>query len=130
MRKEFEEIKEKKIPLSKWDLIILGIVIILAISLIAVSFARTSTPTVCKIYRDGNCVKTIKLSELGSENAFGGEVGSRVYEYNDVRIVVYKDGAEITQSACYDEACVKAKKITQKGECIECVPSQIAVTLE
>lgn len=131
MRKEFEEMKEKKLPLSKWDLIVLGVVLILVVALICVICIQPSSPTVCKIYKDGKCVKTVKLSDFSSGESFGSEtLVSRVFEYNGVRILVYADGVEVEHSNCYDEACVSAKKITKKGECIECTPSRIAVTLE
>lgn len=131
MKKEFEEIKAKKLPLSKWDLIILGVVIVLVIALVAVMFSMNATPKVCKIYRDGKCVKIVNLSDIGNATGLDGEQSiSRIFEFNGVRIIVYKDGAEIIHANCYDEACVKSEKITKKGECIECVPSCIAVTLE
>lgn len=129
MRKNFEEMKEKKIPFTKFDLIILGIVLILAVTAIAVAFAGNQTPTVCKIFQNGKCIRVVKLKDIGG--GFGETVAiSRVFEYNDVRIIVYNDGVEVVHADCYDEACKSAGKITKKGECIECAPSRIAVTLE
>lgn len=131
MKKDFNKMKEKKVPFTKFDLIALGIVLILVVIVIAVTCANTQAPTVCKIYKDGKCVKTVTLKDFGDGVGFGETVGiSRVYEYNGVRIIVYIDGVEISHANCYDEACTKSGKITKKGECIECTPSRIAVTLE
>lgn len=121
MRKNFEEMKEKKIPFTKYDFLILGIVLILVVTAIVVAFTGNQAPTVCKIFKDGKCVRVVNLKELGV---------SRVVEYNRVRIIVYADGVEVVHTDCYDEACMKSGKITKKGECIECAPSRIAVTLE
>lgn len=121
MKKDFNEIKEKKLPFSKFDLIIVGVVLVLLLALILVLCIPSNTPTVCKIYEDGKCVRIIKLSELSN---------SRVFEHNNVVIVVSKDGVNIAQSDCSDGACVKAEKITKKGESIVCLHSRVTVTLD
>lgn len=47
-----------------------------------------------------------------------------------VTVVLDRDSAQITQSACPDRLCVRQGKITQAGQSVICLPARVAVRLK
>lgn len=120
MKKEYLHYKDIKKPFSKWDLIVLGVVILLVVALLLVIFIPKQSPEYVCIYREGKLVKKVMLSSRDN---------SEVVEVSGLRILIESDGVSVIQSDCDDHACQKTGKITKKGECVVCVPEMVTIEL-
>ena len=112
-------IKQEHLRFRKGDLLAIGLVVILAVS-VAICFLpkNTAAPVQAEIYRDGKLVKTVSLEE---ETVF--EVTGKYAN----TITVENGSIAITDSDCPGEDCVHSGAIRTSGRSIVCLPNAVEV---
>ena len=110
----------------KGDLIIVGIIIVLAVVFFLINLIRdrqSSGEGNVLVVRDGRVVESYPLSEDITVTLWDEE---RTH-YN---LLMIKDGsAEISDANCPDKICVRSRAIARDGESIICLPHRLVLSV-
>lgn len=104
----------------KADIILIGIILLLALILYLLlnAFSGTGEQVVVRI--NGEKVCEYSLNDDGTYPLNGG-----------TNILVISGGkAYITEANCPDKICINQGKISKTGQCITCLPNRVTVTVE
>ena len=76
------------------------------------------------VEKDGNAVYRVELDDLEEQKVLtiDGEI--------PVTVLLDAEGACISYSACPDQLCVKAGKLTTSGQCAVCLPARVSLRIE
>ncbi len=108
--------------IKKNDILLIGIVLLIALAAIFIINLRKSEGSKVVITIDGKEYKTLNLNQ---DTKFTIEEDNG--EYN---IVEVKDGiVDMTDASCPDKICVKHKKIHYNGETIVCLPHKVVLQI-
>ena len=112
-------IKQEHLRFRKGDLLAIGLVVILAVS-VAICFLpkNTAAPVQAEVYQNGQLVKTVSLEEDVSFEITGKYIN---------RITVENGSIAITASDCPGEDCVHSGAIRASGRSIVCLPNAVEV---
>lgn len=112
--------------MNKWDKAAAAVILsaaVLAMLFINV-FAFSAVPDTVIIELDGREYAKYSLKEINSSKSI--EIKSK-YGYN--KVVIFPDGACISDADCPDRLDVEQGKITKTNECIICLPHKLVVRI-
>lgn len=113
-----------KILKHKNDLILIGVILILAaVGFIILKLTAENGNTV-KVSIDGEVKYTYNLNDSVKEIIYTQQNGN----YNT--LVIQNGKAYIESADCPDKICVSHNKISNKGETIVCLPHRLVVSVE
>ena len=118
MKKDFRFYKESK-PFKIWDVVVIGVIILLVVALLLVLFLPRQEAAGVKVYYKGQLVKTVP---------FDGSAYP-ILKYNGVTIYIEEGKAYVYESTCKNQYCVKHAPISKSGESIVCLPNQVTVVI-
>lgn len=108
--------------MKKQDFILIGIILIIAVSIFAVLRFGAEDGSYVNVEINGKVAQSYPLKEdreLVIETAENGK-----------NTLVIKDGfASVTEANCPDKTCVHHKEISENGESIICLPHKLVITV-
>ena len=112
--------KEAEKKNYKRDLLLVGILLLAALLLFAVTQCGRETGATAVVTVDGEEVGRYPLSKSGIFPLNGG-----------TNILVVEDGeAWVTEANCPDKICMAMGKISRNGEFIACLPNRLLIVVE
>lgn len=110
---------------SKIWIFIIGIVFLISLISSILIFKAPAKGTIANIYEDGNCIKSINLSNVIEPYEFTikTEHGTNVISVENGRI-------SISFADCSDQICVNQGWISNSVTPIVCLPHKITIKLE
>ena len=108
----------------KFDLIIIGIALVIAVLSVIPSIATKSYDTkIANIIVDGKVVQKIDLTE--------GKNKRINLDLKENNVIMVKNGAiGIVDASCKDKVCKNTGFISRPGQSIVCVPSKLIIEIE
>lgn len=102
------------------DFWLIGIVLILAISMMAYHFLKEPLG-------EADVIITIDGRAYGTYDLFANQT----IDIDGMNTLVIRDGeADMQEADCPDKLCIHQKAISRDGESIICLPNRIVVTIE
>lgn len=112
--------KKRKLPLLKGDIALIASLCVLILLLFLPSFSGNNEKLTAQIYREGELVKTVSLSECQGEEITVG----------NCKLLLEKDGVTFIDSSCPDKLCIKKGKLKRKGDTMACVPQKVVAVIK
>lgn len=106
-----------------WAILIAGLLALSALA--AVLLAGRTAGTVANVYLDGQCVRSIDLSQVGESYAFtvDGPAGTNTVQVERGRI-------RVSHADCPDQVCVHQGWIFTGAAPIVCLPNRLVIQIE
>jgi hypothetical protein len=105
------------------DLILLGVILLIAISAIFIIYSHRSEGSKVVITVDG---KEYKVLDLNTDTEL-----TLKKDNGDYNTIIIKDGtADMTDANCPDKICVNHNKIHYNGETIVCLPHKVVLDIK
>ena len=102
--------------------VLLGIIIIIALGLMALNKVTAKTGNVAEVSVDGQVIRELPLTEDAVFDIDGLDGNNHL---------IIKDGmCFIEEADCPDKLCVKQGKISEVGQSIICLPHRVVVTIK
>ena len=112
--------KEAEKKNYKRDLLLVGILLLAALLLFALTRGTRESGAEAVVTVDGTEVGRYPLSKAGTFPLNGG-----------TNILVIENGeAWVTEANCPDKICMGMGKISRHGECVACLPNRLLIVVE
>lgn len=110
---------------KKVQVVIIFTILLLSTLLCFFIYSKKVKNPVAKIYKDGQFIKSIDLSEV--EKSYEIKIGDEEH-YNILQ--VSKTGVKVIEATCHDKVCMETGEIHDSLLPIACLPNNLIIKIE
>lgn len=119
-----EDLKKRRALLSKADLFLIGVVLIVLVIVLFFTYSRDTGKMYAVITVDGRVINKIDLKCVTEPYTI--EISG---DY-PCEILIEKDAVSIVSASCPDKLCKNAGRLTKVGMQAVCLPNRLSVRIE